>query len=83
MNNANWQDLLKFGGVAASVVLSAGMLLAQVEGLKTLLQEQRVELRAASISIQAIQIDSARRSAEFTLLDRRLTQIEARLNIPR
>ena len=81
MGNLNLQDLVKFGSIVATIALSAGLLMAQVETVKTLLQEQKIELKAAATAIQNLQLEGARRSAEFTLIERRLNQIEVRLNI--
>lgn len=79
----NWKDFLTFGSVIASVALSAGVLLTEVRGLRELVEEQKTEIKAATAAITTLQIDGAKRSAEFLLLDRRLTQIERRLDINR
>lgn len=81
MGASNWQDVLKFGSVVASIALTAGMLMSEVKAVKGLLEEQKIELKAATITIQNLQLEGARRSAEFILIERRLNQIEARLNI--
>lgn len=77
----NWKDFLTFGSVIASVALSAGVLLTEVRGLKVLVEDQKVEMKAATVAIQNLQIEQAKRSAEFLLIERRLVTIENRLNI--
>ena len=78
-----WQDVVRFGGMVATIALSVGMLMNQLQTVTALVQEQKTDLKVASVAIQALQIDSAKRSAEYILLDRRMLQIEARLNISR
>lgn len=79
----NWQDILKFGSIVATIALSAGMLMSEVRSVKDLVQEQKLELKATSLAVQNLQIEGARRASEFLLLDRRLTQIEGKLNLNR
>lgn len=83
MGTTNWQDVIKIGSVVATIALSAGTLLAEVRGVRGLLEEQKQDLKAAATAIQMLQIEGARRSAEFILIERRLNQIEVRLNINR
>lgn len=75
-----WDDLLKFGSIVFSIALSAGMLMSQLENVRGLVQDQKEDIKAASTAVQSLQIESAKRSAEYLLLDRRMSQIESRLN---